>query len=75
MVSLVPIGNIRGPEGPEGPEGKRGLPGVNALPATQAVADYIRAEDSDVHAALKENFVTAVSTEHGTALYMNGVAL
>lgn len=78
MAELISLANIRGPEGKKGNTGDigpRGLPGANAIPANNAVAEYIRAEDSETRVALDENFVTAVSTEHGTTLYMNGVAL
>lgn len=44
---------LPGPEGPQGKPGERGLPGVNAVPADQAVADYLQAPDSALRQALE----------------------
>lgn len=51
MVSKIPLANIKGSKGDKGADsttpGPRGLPGVNAIPADQAVADYLAAPDSE----------------------------
>lgn len=52
IVDLIE-GVMPGPQGIQGPRGPQGLPGVNAVPADEAVADYIGADDSATAQALK----------------------
>lgn len=59
MVRRVPIANLKGPTGKTGP---RGLPGVNAVPADEAVAGFILANDSDTRNALREVMPTEAVT-------------
>lgn len=56
MAGLVPIASLKGPEGPEGKPGKQGIPGVSAVPADQAVADYISGDETKVRESLKNFF-------------------
>lgn len=46
MTIYQTVANIKGPQG-VGLPGPRGLPGVNAVPADEAVAEYLLAEDSE----------------------------
>jgi hypothetical protein len=50
-MARVPIANLKGPKGETGP---RGLPGVNAVENDEAVATYVREDDTATHAAVLE---------------------
>ncbi|WP_431863034.1 hypothetical protein [Microbacterium algeriense] len=54
-MARVPIANLKGPQGNQGP---RGLPGVNAVPADEAVAEYLAAEDSETGQAFRDTLRT-----------------
>lgn len=49
-------GEFDGAEGPVGRQGERGLPGVNALPASDAVAEYASTPGNPVRETLKADY-------------------
>lgn len=64
-------GEFRGRQGERGEQGRPGLPG-NAVPTDEAIAAAWSMPGSQSRRELDAHYVTAVNTEHGTALYLNG---